>query len=72
MPVIGTPRTFFKKFKYVIEVDGLASTGFQKCSELSVEVANIEYHEGGTLIPQPMICAYRVMPPLGRMRPRPG
>ena len=52
MPVIGTPRTFHKRFKYVVEVDGLASAGFQKCSELSVEVANIEYHEGGTLIPQ--------------------
>lgn len=49
--ILGTPRQFFKKFKFVIEADELTSAGFQKCSELSVEVANIEYHEGGALIP---------------------
>ena len=51
MAIVGTPRTFHKKFKFVVEIDGIASAGFQKCSELSVEVANIEYYEGGTLIP---------------------
>lgn len=51
MPIIGTPRTFHKKFKFVVEIDEFTSAGFQKCSELSVEVANIEYHEGGALIP---------------------
>lgn len=51
MPVIGKPRTFHKKFKFIVEIDGLASAGFQKCSELSVEVANVQYYEGGALIP---------------------
>lgn len=51
MAVIGTPRSFHKRFKFLVEVDQFASAGFQKCSELSVEVANIEYHEGGALIP---------------------
>jgi phage tail-like protein len=51
MPVIGNPRTFHKKFKFIVEIDGLASAGFQKCSELSVEVANVQYYEGGALIP---------------------
>ncbi len=51
MTVIGTPRTFHKKFKFIVEIDSFQSAGFQKCSELSVEVANIEYHEGGALIP---------------------
>jgi phage tail-like protein len=51
MPVLGTPRTFFKKFKYIVEIDQFRSAGFQKCSELSVEVAAIEYYEGGSLIP---------------------
>ena len=51
MSVIGTPRTFHKKFKFVVEIDGVASAGFQKCSELSVEVANVQYFEGGSLIP---------------------
>jgi phage tail-like protein len=49
--VLGNPRTFHKRFKFVVEIDGFASAGFQKCSELSVEVANVQYHEGGSLIP---------------------
>ena len=51
MAIIGNPRSFHKKFKFICEVDGIGSAGFQKCSELSVEVANVEYHEGGSLIP---------------------
>jgi phage tail-like protein len=51
MAVIGKPRSFHKKFKFVIEADGVAHAGFQKCSELSVEVANVQYSEGGSLIP---------------------
>ena len=51
MPVLGTPRSFHKRFKFVVEIDGFTSAGFQKASELSVEVANVEYHEGGALIP---------------------
>jgi len=35
----------------LVEVDGLGHSGFQKCSELSVEVANVQYFEGGSLIP---------------------
>lgn len=42
---------FHKKFKFVIEEAGLAVAAFQKMSELSVEAAKIEYHEGGSLIP---------------------
>lgn len=49
--VLGNPRTFHKRFKFVVEIDGFASAGFQKCSELAVEVANVQYHEGGSLIP---------------------
>ena len=51
MTVIGNPRSFHKKFKFVVEIDSLGSSGFQKCSELSVEVANVQYFEGGSLIP---------------------
>lgn len=57
MATIGTVRSFHKKFKFVVEIDGIAAnvtgggTGFQKCSELSVEVAKVEYSEGGSLIP---------------------
>src|SRR3990172_5285517 len=51
MPVIGNPRSFHKKFKFVCEIDDVGHAGFQKCSELSVEVANVQYFEGGSLIP---------------------
>jgi phage tail-like protein len=51
MPIIGSPRTFHKRFSFIVEIDEFASAAFQKCSELSVEASNIEYHEGGSLIP---------------------
>jgi len=51
MAIIGNPRSFHKKFSFVIEGDDIAHAGFQKCSELSVEVANVQYFEGGSLIP---------------------
>lgn len=47
----GTPRSFHKKFKFVFEIDGFDFFGFQKCSELSAEIAKIEYYEGGALLP---------------------
>lgn len=56
--VFGKARSFHKKFKFVVDIDGFAetvpgtgATGFQKCSELSYEVAKVEYSEGGALIP---------------------
>jgi len=51
MPIVGKPRSFHKKFKFVCEIDQFQSAGFQKCSELSVEIANVQYFEGGSLIP---------------------
>ena len=51
MPILGAPRTFQDKFKFLVEIVGFASAGFQKVSELSVEAAKIEYSEGGALIP---------------------
>ena len=51
MAVIGNPRSFHKRFKFVVECDDISHAGFQKCSELSVEAANVQYFEGGSLIP---------------------
>jgi phage tail-like protein len=51
MPTVGTPRSFHKKFKFIVQIDGFGSSGFQKCSELSMEIAKVEYFEGGSLIP---------------------
>ena len=49
MPVTGAPRNYFKKFKFVVEIDGVKFAGFQSCSELSAEVAVVEQWEGGAL-----------------------
>jgi phage tail-like protein len=51
MTIMGNPRSFHKKFRFISEWDGIGSAGFQKCSELSAEVAKVEYFEGGSLIP---------------------
>lgn len=40
---------FQKKFKFVVEEQGIAVAAFQKASELSVEAAKVEYFEGGSL-----------------------
>lgn len=48
---VGQPRTYHKKFKFVVEIDSVKSAAFQKCSEISVEVAKVEIREGGALIP---------------------
>jgi len=51
MAVIGNPRSFHKRFKFVVEIDSIASAAFKTCSELSVEIAKVEHREGGVLIP---------------------
>lgn len=51
MPVVGEPRVFHKKFKFLVEIDDLGSAAFQDCSELSAEIAKIEQWEGGSIIP---------------------
>lgn len=51
MGIIGQPRHFHNKYKFLVEVDGLGSAAFQSCSELSAEIAKIEYFEGGAIIP---------------------
>lgn len=51
MPTLGAPRSFYNKFKFLVEIDGITYAGFASCSELSVEAAVIEHWEGGSLIP---------------------
>jgi len=47
----GNPRSFHKKFKFIVDVDGFDRAGFQTASELSAEAAKVEYYEGGAIIP---------------------
>jgi phage tail-like protein len=49
--IIGTPRSFHKRFKFRVEFDGLGSAAFKTCSEIAIEFATVEHREGGVLIP---------------------
>lgn len=53
MGIIGSPRAFHHKYKFLVEIDGFDNTraGFRKCSALEAEVSVVEYKEGGALIP---------------------
>lgn len=49
--VIGNPRTFYQRFRFLVEIDGVGSAKFEKCDGLGVEVAETDYHEGGAVTP---------------------
>lgn len=48
---VGQPRSYHKRFKFTIEIDGLTYAGFQTCSDLKGAVGEVMHREGGTLIP---------------------
>ena len=47
----GRARKFRDKFKFLVEIDGLVQTGFQKAGPLRGSVEVIEHEEGGALLP---------------------
>ena len=51
MGLAGTVKSFDKKFKFQVEIDGFKSAAFAKCSGLDIEIANVEHREGGSLVP---------------------
>lgn len=54
--VLGGQRELEAKHLFLVQLDGFLddAIGFQKCSELSVENAEITYNEGGSSIPWKM------------------
>lgn len=48
---MATPVNWYKKYKFFIEIDGIARAAFARCSELAIEAANVAYREGGRLQP---------------------
>lgn len=50
MGIKGNPRKYHKKFKFLVEIEGVGYAGFSKCSALEAEVETIEYREGGAII----------------------
>lgn len=51
MAVIGKPRSFNKKFLFLVEFDGVVLAKFQSAGPLKMEVGVVEQWEGGTIIP---------------------
>ena len=51
MTILGTPRSFHKRYAFLVEVADLGRSAFSRCSELSVEAAVVKHYEGGRLIP---------------------
>ena len=51
MTIIGQPRSPHHRRSFQVECDDVGSASFQKCSELAVECAKVEYFEGGAIIP---------------------
>jgi phage tail-like protein len=51
MGLAGTVKSFDKKFKFKVEIDGFKSADFQKASALEVEISNVEHYEGGSVVP---------------------
>jgi phage tail-like protein len=47
----GETRKLHEKWKFIVETTRFGFSAFQKCSELSVEAAKVEYFEGGANIP---------------------
>lgn len=48
--MLGAVRELFPKHQFLVYIDGTISAAFQKCSELSMETAKIEYWEGGAQV----------------------
>ena len=52
MAINGTPRTYYHKWKFIIEIEGIAWAGFKTCSAIEMEAATVAISEGGSVIPR--------------------
>lgn len=50
MASLGTSKSFYKRHKFLIEIDGIGSAAFQRMSSLAQEVAEVVYFEGGSIV----------------------
>lgn len=49
MTIFGTDKVFDKKFKFIVEIDGVESASFQSVSDVRSQIATVEHYEGGAL-----------------------
>lgn len=50
MAVIGSPGTFHKKFKFIVQIDGLTVSEFATAGPLESSTAVVEQWQGGGLV----------------------
>lgn len=48
---MGTPVNYFKKFKFLVQIDGINRAGFTTCSDLRINAETVEHREAGRLHP---------------------
>jgi phage tail-like protein len=48
---MATPINWYTKFKYIVEIDGVARAGFTTASDIGLTAERVEYREGGRLHP---------------------
>lgn len=51
MAITGIVKTYDKKFRFTVLVDGFVSAGFSKLSGLKGTVNKVEHYEGGAMLP---------------------
>ena len=51
MAITGTVRTFDKKYRFTVAVDGFVSAAFSKVSGLKGTINKTEHYEGGSMLP---------------------
>jgi len=49
MSILGAPKTYHHRYRYIVEIDDFARAAFTKCSALEAEVGKVETWEGGAL-----------------------
>jgi len=52
MSIQADHRKLYGKFKFIVNIDGVDSAGFQSCSPIKINVEVMTYAEGGALVPQ--------------------
>jgi len=48
---MGSPVTYFEKFLFQVEIDGVAVAAYETCSDIGSKGGVIKYREGGRLHP---------------------
>jgi phage tail-like protein len=50
MPLQGTYRKLYGRFKFNVNIQGIPFAGFKSCTAIKVTVGQFEYREGGALV----------------------